>query len=405
MTSDTSTRENPKHDPGLLAWRKEFPILETTTYMNSNSLGAMPRGVRDEMNDYCDLWAKRGVRAWHDRWIDLVDEVADIYADVFGASHGSVSMHQNVAITEWILLSAFDFSGPRNKVVYTDMNFPSVMYIYEEYRRHGAVLDVIKSDDGLTVDLDKILDAIDEKTLLVPVSLVLFRSAYIQDAKAIIEKAHAVGAKVILDVYQGAGTVPIDLTALNVDFAVGGSVKFVCGGPGAGYLYVRPDLADSLEPTCTGWFAHQRPFEFETGKIKWADARHRFNNGTPHIPAIYSAKTGISLLKEIGVNRIRQNSLALTDRLIARGKKYGFDLTVPILHAHRGGTVAFDVPHAKKVTAELLERDIIVDWRPNCGIRVSPHYYTTPEECDFAVDQIKEILDSGAFKKHGDDLY
>ncbi|MEZ6197725.1 MAG: aminotransferase class V-fold PLP-dependent enzyme [Planctomycetota bacterium] len=395
----------PHHDPELLAWREEFPILATTTYMNSNSLGAMPRGVYDEMRDYADIWARRGVRAWHDRWIDLVDETADLYGRVFGAAPGSMSMHQNVAIAEWVLLSAMDFDGPRNKVVYTDMNFPSVMYIYEEQRRRGAELHVVPSHDGVSIDLQELLDAIDERTLLVPVSWVLFRSAFVQDARAIVEKAHSVGAKVVLDIYQGAGTVPIDLTELNVDYAVGGSVKFLCGGPGAGYLYVRPDLAESLEPACTGWFAHRKPFEFVPGKIEWADARHRFNNGTPHIPALYSCRSGVSIIEKIGVRRIRANSLALTDRLVALGKKHGLDMTVPIFHEQRGGTVAFDVPHAKQVTAELLEREIIVDWRPNCGIRVSPHFYTTPEECDYTVAQIVEILESGAWQRHGTDLY
>jgi kynureninase len=401
----TETKLEVRHDPSLLEWRKEFPILESTTYMNSNSLGAMPRGVFDEMQSYAEIWAKRGVRAWHDRWLDMVDETADLYGRVFGAAPGAMSMHQNVAIAEWILLSAIDFEGPRNKVVYTDMNFPSVMYIYEEQRKRGADLHIVESHDGVSIDLQELLDAIDERTRLVPVSWVLFRSAFVQNAKAIIEKAHSVGAQVVLDIYQGAGCVPIDLTELNVDYAVGGSVKFLCGGPGAGYLYVRPDLAEDLEPACTGWFAHKKPFEFVPGKIEWADPRHKFNNGTPHVPALYSCRTGVGIVEEIGVERIRANSLALTDYLVELGKKRALEMTVPIFHEQRGGTVAFDVPHAKQVTAELLEREIIVDWRPSCGIRVSPHFYTTPEECAFTVEQIVEILETDAWKKHGTDLY
>ncbi len=395
----------PKHDPELLKWRAQYPILNSTTYMNSNSLGAMPRGVYVEMEAYANTWGKRGVRAWHESWIDMVGQVANIYADVLGAPHDSVSMHQNVAIAQWILTSCFDFDGPRNKVVYTGMNFPSVMYHYEELRRRGANVVTVESDDGISIDLNRLLEAIDETTLLVPVSHVLFRSAYVQDAKAIIDRAHEVGAKVILDTYQSAGCVPVKLKEWNVDFCVGGSVKWLCGGPGAGYLYVRPDLARELKPVCTGWFAHEKPFEFVPGAIEWAGAKNRFNNGTPHIPALHAARTGVLIVREIGVDRIRENSLALTDRMIERAEGYGFTLTVARDHAHRGGTIAFDLPHAKQVAAEMLEREFIIDWRPNAGIRVSPHFYTTPEECDKTVDVIKEILDTDAWQKHGEDLY
>ncbi|MCB9832694.1 MAG: aminotransferase class V-fold PLP-dependent enzyme [Planctomycetes bacterium] len=395
----------PAHDPALLEWRSEFPILASTTYMNSNSLGAMPRGVYDEMKAFADLWATRGVRAWHEGWIDMVGEVANIYADVMNAPHGSVSMHQNVAIAQWIILSCFDFKGPRNKIVYTGMNFPSVMYIYEEQRRNGAEIVTVPSEDGIGIDLERLLNAIDDRTLLVPVSHVLFRSAYVQNARAIIEKAHAVGAKVILDTYQSLGCVPVDVKTLDPDFVVGGSVKWICGGPGAGYLYVRPELARTLEPACTGWFAHKKPFEFVPGKIDWAEPAHRFDNGTPHIPALYACRSGISIIREIGVERIRRNSLALTDRIIDRAEAKGFKLTVPRDHEHRGGTVAFDLPHAKQVAAEMLARDFVIDWRPQAGIRVSPHFYSSPEECDRVVDVIEEILETKAYEKHGEDLY
>ena len=395
----------PTHDASLLEWRKEFPILENTCYMISNSLGAMPRGVRDSLKTFCDEWDTRGVRAWHEGWMDMVYETADVYADVLKAPHGSVTMCQNVAVAQWIICSALDFSGPRNKIVYTGMNFPSVMYIYEEQRRHGAEIEVVPSEDGIGVDLDRLLDAIDEKTLIVPVSHVLFRSAFIQDAETIVKKAHQVGAMVVLDTYQSAGCVPVDLESWDVDFCVGGSVKWLCGGPGAGYLYVRPDLQKKLEPSCTGWFAHSRPFEFVPGKIDYADMPRHFESGTPNIPALYSARTGVKIVREIGVDRIRENSLALTDRIVERAREKGFELTCPMDHAHRGGTVAFNVPNAKQVTAELLARDVVVDWRPKAGIRVSPHFYSTLDECDRVVDEIQDILDSGAWERHGHELY
>ncbi len=247
----------------LLQYRPEFPILERTTYLISNSLGAMPRGVYDAMKGYADTWATRGVRAWEERWWMLAAEVGDEIGALMNAPKGSVSTHQNVTTCQAVVASCFDFSGKRNKVVYSDMNFPSVMYFWEAQQSRGARVHMVKTDDGITVPLDRLLDAIDETTLLVPVSHVIFRSAFIQDARAIVEKAHKVGALVVLDTFQSLGTVPVDVQALNTDFACGGVLKWLCGGPGVGYLYVRPDLGKKLEPKFTGWTAHENPFAFE----------------------------------------------------------------------------------------------------------------------------------------------
>ncbi len=380
-------------DDPLLKWRPEFPILATSTYMISNSLGAMPRGVYDELKSFADMWATRGVRAWHEGWWELPIEVGNILCDILNAAQGSITMHQNVAIAEAILLSCFEFTGRRNKIVYTDMNFPSVMYVMEEQARRGARVQMVKSDDGIGVDTQKLLDAIDEETLLVPVSHVLFRSAFIQDAAAIVEKAHRVGAKVILDCYQSAGVVPTDLTRLNTDFAVGGSVKWLCGGPGAGWLYVRPDLVTSLRPAMTGWQAHEKPFEFEIGPIKYAQDQMRFLNGTPHVPALYSARTGYKIIREVGVDRIRAKSQRLVNRIMERARGAGLGVTCPADDARRGGTVAVNPPEAKRVCDELLKRNFVVDYRPKAGIRVSPHFYSTAEECDATVDEVVKICD------------
>jgi kynureninase len=247
----------------------------------------------------------------------------------------------------------------------------------------------------VTVDTQRLLDAIDERTLLVPISHVLFRSAFVQDAKAVAEKAHRVGARVVLDVYQSAGCVPVDLTALNVDFAVGGSVKWLCGGPGAGYLYVRPDLAGELEPALTGWQAHQRPFDFETGPIRYASGPFRFLNGTPHVPALFSARSGYEIIREIGVDRIRAKSRRLVDLVLGEARAAGLCVTCPADPARRGGTVAIDVPDGARVCEELLRREIIVDYRPHAGIRVSPHFYSTEDECRAVVAAIVEIAGRG----------
>src|SRR5438045_7052064 len=206
----------------LLRYRSEFPILERTTYLISNSLGAMPRAVYDAMKGYAETWATRGVRAWEERWWMLALEVGNELGSLMNAPENSVSAHQNVTTCQAVVASCFDFSGQRNKVVYSDLNFPSVMYFWEAQRSRGARVHMVKTDDGITVPTQRLLDAIDEHTLLVPISHVIFRSAYINDAKAIVEKAHRVGAHVVLDTFQSLGTVPVDVQALNVDFACGG---------------------------------------------------------------------------------------------------------------------------------------------------------------------------------------
>ena len=377
----------------LLAWRGEFPILERSVYMISNSLGAMPRSVFTSMNAFASTWATRGVRAWHEGWWEMPVTVGDILCDILHAPHGSISMHQNVSIAESVLLSAFDFTGKRNKIVYEALNFPSVMYIMEEQKRRGArIVEVAGDAEGLGVPLDRLLAAIDEETLLVPVSHVLFRSAFIQDAAAIVRRAHEVGAHVILDVYQSAGTVPVDLTALNVDFAVGGSVKWLCGGPGAGYLYVRPDLAEKLHPTTTGWQAHARPFAFEPGAMDWGSPAFRFLNGTPHIPALYSAQEGYKIVRSIGVQTIRERSLHLTDLLLREAAEARIPTRCPPDRNQRGGTVALAVPQAERLCQELIAREIIVDYRPGSGVRVSPHFYSSEDECRAVVRTAAEIL-------------
>ena len=379
----------------LLRWREEFPILERTVYLNSNSLGPMPRGVRDQLGAFMDQWDQRGVRAWldDDGWWDMPVTVGNLLCDILNAQHGTISMHQNVSVAESVILSCLTFDAPRNKIVYTDMNFPSVMYIMEEQRRRGArVVEVPGSDDGVSVDLDRLLEAIDEETLIVPVSHVLFRSSYIQDAAAIVKRAHEVGAMVILDIYQSAGCVPVDLQALDVDMAVGGSVKWLCGGPGAGYLYVRPDVAEQLKPTYTGWQAHARPFDFERGATKWGELAYRFLNGTPHVPALFAAKTGYEMIREIGVDRIRARSLHLTQTLLDAAAAADIPVTCPEDQEHRGGTVALNSPDGKAVCDELNRRDFVCDYRPEAGIRLGPHFFVTEDECRSVVDEIVKIL-------------
>jgi kynureninase len=384
----------------LLKWRDEFPILGRTTYMISNSLGAMPRGVYDSMRAYADSWAERGVRAWEEGWWEMAVGVGDKIAPLIGAARGEISLHQNVTLTQAVISSCFDFRGPRNKVVMTDLEFPSIQYFYHEQRRKGARVELVASSDPVRIDLDKFLAAIDETTLLVPISHVLFRSSYIVDARAIIERAHRVGAHVILDTFQAAGTIPIDVRALGADFAVGGVLKWLCGGPGVAYLYVRENLRAKLQPALTGWIAHQRPFAFEAGAIEPRSDSFRYLNGTPHIPALFACQPGLDILNAVGITAIREKSMRMTTRLMGGAKSRGWRVNTPENCAERAGTVSIDCPHAAEVCRELLAREILVDYRPKAGVRLSPHFYNREDECDFALAQMEEILRTQAWEKH-----
>ena len=384
----------------LLKWRGEFPILERTTYMISNSLGAMPRGVYDKMRAYADSWGERGVRAWEEGWWEMAVNVGDKIAPLIGAGRGEISLHQNVTLIQAVISSCFDFHGPRNKVVLTDLEFPSIQYFYHEQCRNGARVELVPSGDPVRFDLSKFLDAIDEATLLVPISQVLFRSAYIVDARAIIEKAHRVGAHVILDLFQAAGTIPVDVRGLGADFACGGVLKWLCGGPGVGYLYVREDLRAKLQPAIAGWLAHRRPFAFETGAIDAREDSFRYLNGTPHIPALYACQPGLDILNKAGIGAIREKSMRMTARLFDGAKAHGWRVNTSENPAERAGTISVDCPHAAEVCRELLAREILVDYRPKAGVRLSPHFYNREEECVLAIAQISDILETRAWEKH-----
>jgi kynureninase len=375
----------------LTAYRDRFPILEHTTYLINHSLGAMPAAAEERMAEYARTWRERGIRAWAEGWWELPLTVGDQIGRIIGAAPGSTVMHQNVAVAEGIVLSCFRPVDPgRNRVVYEEGNFPSVRYLYQAQPE----LEVVVVPDDTAI-----VEAIDERTLLVPITHVLFKTAEIQDVKAIVHRAHEVGAHVVLDAYQSVGIVPLDVTTLNVDFAVGGSVKWLCGGPGNGWLYVRPDLAEVLEPTLVGWQAHARPFGFEP-ELEYADGAARFLTGTPNVPALYAATAGYDLVEEIGVDAIRANSLRQTQLLIDLLDGAGFEVTSPREQSRRGGTVTVRTPEFEAVHRELAERQILCDFRPEAGLRLGPHYYNTDDELRFAAAQIAEIVASGAYARH-----
>ncbi len=376
------------NDP-LLAWREEFPILSRRTYLINNSLGAMPRRTRDRLSEFCDAWDVEGVEAWW-KWLPMVTEVGDLVGKIIGAPSGSVMMHQNVATLTAMVLSSLDFTGRRNKLVYDDMQFTSPHYVVQAWRRYGGKPVQVKSPDRVSVPTEFLINAIDEETLVVPISLVLFRSGYIHEAKKIIDHAHSVGAMVLLDVYQGVGAVPIDVMDLGADFVVGGSVKFLCGGPGACFLYVREGLRTSLSPAMTGWFSHKRPFKFEAD-LDEADDIHRWMGGSPSVPALYSARSGYEIINEVGVNKIRAKSMRQTQMIVDLADKQGLTVNSPRDPERRAGFVVIDFEGAEAAHHELIKRGFNIDYRPGAGIRIAPHFYNSDEEVERIMQEISAI--------------
>lgn len=384
-------------DP-LLAFRGEFPILERCTYLVSNSLGAMPRGVPDRLAEYVDLWAERGVRAWADAWWQMPTGVGDEIAPLIGAKAGEVAMMPNVTNAQATVLSALDYAPPRDTIVMTELDFPSVRYVFDHLApRLGARVVVVKSDDGISIDADRLCAAIDERTRLVAISHVLFRSAFIVDATRVAAHAKKMGALVSLDAFHSVGVVPVDVRAIGADFLTGGVLKWLCGGPGGCFLWASPEMTERHAPALTGWMAHARPFAFEQ-EMDFVVGSARWLGGTPAIPALYAALEGPRIVRRAGIDAIRAKSARQTARLIDLADARGYPVTAPRDAASRGGTVAFDVPHGAEVAQALLARDVVIDYRPGAGIRVAPHFYTSDAEVERVVHEVDDILTTGAWK-------
>lgn len=393
-------------DP-LLKWRPEFPILEKCTYLISNSLGAMPRAVYDSLASYADTWSTLGVSAWgkpfadNPTWWELNGAVGDKIAPLMGGPMGTVLVHQNASIANSILFSALDFSDiRRNKVVITDMDFPSDVYVLRQWLPEHMDMHMVKTHDGITIDTDELLDAIDDTTRLVSLSHVLFKSAYIMPAQEIVEKAHEVGAQVLLNGYHSIGIIPVDVTAMNVDFYIGGTLKWMCGGPGGVFMYVRPDLLSTLQPKVTGWFAHKQPFAFDIEHFDLREDAYRLMNGTPGIASLYAIQPGVDVLNQIGVDAIRAKSMRQTRRLIDLADELGYEVVSPRDDAARAGTVTVAPPNTYEVSRELIERGIIIDYREGAGIRIAPHFYNSDAEIEHTLYTIRDILEDGSWRQY-----
>ncbi|HJP61680.1 MAG TPA: aminotransferase class V-fold PLP-dependent enzyme [Gemmatimonadaceae bacterium] len=395
----SSRKSAGERDDPLLAFREEFPILAKTNYLVSNSLGPMPRTVPEKLAEYARDWGELGVKAWNRGWWECPVEVGNEIAPLINAGAGEIVMMPNVTIAQTAVLSAMDFSKGRDTVVMTDLDFPSVRYAYAEMaQRLGARVVSVQSDDGIGIDLERLLAAIDERTCLVAVSHVLFRSAYLMDADAICERAHQMGALVSLDSFHAVGIVPVDVNRSKADFLTGGVLKWLCGGPGACFLYVNPQVRDRLKPALTGWQAHARPFAFEE-TMEYTSGPFRWLNGTPVIPALYVSAEGPRIIRRAGMEAIRTKSLRLTARLIELADARGYKVTAARDPERRGGTVAIDVPHGYEVVQVLLSQDILVDYRVGAGIRIAPHFFTKDEEVEQVVHEIDRCLESGSWQR------
>lgn len=372
--------------------RAEFPTLAAGIHLLSHSLGPVPRAAREAMLAYTDAWERHtNEDAWATSWWELSERVGDRLARLLGGARGSVQVQPNTSIALSVVASCFDFgTSERNKVVTTALDFPSTGYIWEAQKRLGARLDVVPSDDGITVPLERILEAIDETTCLVALSHTSYRSSYRVDARAIVERAHRVGALVLLDTYQSAGVVKLQATDWGVDFLIGGTIKWLCGGPACGYLYVRPALQSELGPRLTGWVAHAEPFAFAR-EMRYAPTVRRFAQGTPNIPGLYSCLAGLDIIEEVGLERIAAESRRRTEWMVEFALAHGWRLNSPRALDERGGSVMIGVEDAPQTVARLAERKVFVDWRPHVGLRISPHFFNTDEEVQEAMEILKAV--------------
>jgi kynureninase len=370
----------------LLEYRKHFPALEECVHFISHSLGCVPAQAKDDLTEFFDLWRTKSITAWSD-WLPEVDRAAERIEKIISAPSGTVTMMHNVSQIMATLASCFDYKPERNKIVYENQMFPTVSYVWQEEQRRGATC--------VLGEADHLADLIDEQTLVVPTQHVVFSTGMIQDVKKIVARAKEKGAHVILDCYQSIGTVPLDVVDLGVSFACGGSVKYVCGGPGAAWLYVRKDLIEQFAPRVTGWFGNERPFAFTMPAQTYADNIWRYTAGTHAVAALYQSRAGQKIIGDIGVRRIRDKSLAMTAKCIEWVDELGFTLNSP-RGDNRGGSVVFDFTGSADVCRELNRRKYFCDHRPGVGIRIAPHFYTKPEEIELFFTEVKKIRGGAA---------
>ncbi|HEY8320565.1 MAG TPA: aminotransferase class V-fold PLP-dependent enzyme [Candidatus Baltobacteraceae bacterium] len=359
--------------------RDRFATLDTSTYLVSHSMGAAPLAAREALDAYWSQWAADGPEAW-EIWLPQIGAIADGIGAIVGAPAGSVFLGPNVSVLQAAIATCFDFRDERNEVVYESLQFPSLTYVWNEWERFGAKVRVVASDDGRTIPTQRICASITEKTAIAVLSHAYYVSGALADVRTIQAHCRSVGAILCVDTYQTTGVVPYDVTDLDLDMATAGSHKWLCGGPGCGWIYVKPSLLERFRPAVTGWMAHAAPFAFEAAPIRFAASMYRFGTGTPTIPGYIVAKPGHDLIREVGVATIRAHNTRLTTALAEGALERGLTVNTPLDPAKRGGWIGIDFEDSERVCRGLIAERVFVDYRPGCGIRVSPHVYTTDEE-------------------------
>ena len=370
--------------------REQFPILADATYLVSHSMGAAPIGAKSALDAYWHDWATDGPEAW-EAWLPLIGTIADGIGAIVGAPSGSVFLGPNVSVLQSSIATCIDFNGERNEVVYEALQFPSLTYVWREWERYGAVNRVVPSDDGRTVPTERLIGAITEKTAIAVLSHAYYVSGAIADVRAIQAHCRKVGALLCVDAYQTTGVYPYDVTQWDLDLVTGGSHKWLCGGPGCGWLYVKPALLERFRPAVTGWMAHARPFAFEPAPMAHAASMYRWGTGTPTIPGYVVAQPGHDLIRQVGVARIREHNVRLTERIAAMALERGLRVVTPLEPERRTGWIGMDFDGADRALAELVARRVFVDYRPGCGLRVSPHFYTADDDVTAFFEALDEI--------------
>lgn len=370
----------------LAGYRAEFPVFERQVYLNTCSLGALSTRSRRRTEEYLRIWGNRGAAAWYDVWWEALAELRRGYAAVIGAVEREIALHASVSSAAAVVASALDYTR-RPKVVTTSLDFPTVVYQWLAKRPLGLEVVVVESADGLTVPTEAIARAVDDRTALVATSHVYFTTGAIADLTAIADVAHAKGALCFIDAYQGIGQVPLDIHATGVDFLCAGGLKWLLGGPGIAFLYVREDLARRLRPTTAGWFASARQFEFDPGRLEWHDDARRFELGTPALAAVYAQLGGLEVIREIGVPRIRAVTQLLTDDLIARAAASGLGPRAASDPAARSAIVMIPRPDPQAAVRRLAEAGIVADARPG-HVRLSPFFYNVTDDHAAAIETL-----------------
>ena len=367
----------------------EFPTLSRKTYLNSCSLGLLSNRSRAALNRYMDLWAEKGAAAWYVEWMAEIGAVRDEFAALINASPSEISVLPSISSALAAIASSLDL-GEGDRVVTTVLDFPTVAHHFLAKGRQGVETVIIPTHDGVRIDLDQFEAAISDRTVLVATSRVYFTSGYIQDIESVAALAHAKGALFFLDDYQATGQLPIDVKDMGVDILASGGLKWLLGGPGIAYMYVRGDLIGQLAPTVAGWFGNRNQFDFNPNEMVFRDDAARFETGTPSVAAIYTGAEGLRIVNELGPEAIRERTSELTSRLVMGLKEDGFTLRSPEVAKKHASITMIELDDPGAVVQALAERDIVVDSRPG-AVRISPYFYNTLDEIDAVVAALRDV--------------